>query len=169
MMQRRAMEVRNVKVEAVPGEIPGRRKCPVLLRLWERRKSTGHLRDLNAAVNTVLPLTSGNSNGVNLLSVSSGDFAVQTSYPARSTQGSGRRVRRRRDFAQCVPRNGVVPNNPCICRPLFIAAGRHRDPARPAAAQAWEDRMPVFPASPIRWSRRKQAWEALWRQAHPPG
>ena len=32
----------------------------------------------NAAVNTVLPLTSANSNGVSLLGVSSGDFTVQT-------------------------------------------------------------------------------------------
>ena len=32
----------------------------------------------NAAVNTALPLTSANSNGVGTLSVSSGDFAVQT-------------------------------------------------------------------------------------------
>ena len=32
----------------------------------------------NAAVNTVLPLTSANSNGVGTLGVSSGDFTVQT-------------------------------------------------------------------------------------------
>ena len=32
----------------------------------------------NAAVNTMLPLTSNNTNGVSLLSVTSGDFAVQT-------------------------------------------------------------------------------------------
>ena len=32
----------------------------------------------NAAVNTVLPLTSANSNGVSLPGVSSGDFTVQT-------------------------------------------------------------------------------------------
>ena len=32
----------------------------------------------DGAVNTVLPLTSANSNGVSLLGVSSGDFTVQT-------------------------------------------------------------------------------------------
>ena len=32
----------------------------------------------NAAVNTVLPLTLANSNGVSPLGVSSGDFTVQT-------------------------------------------------------------------------------------------